>query len=139
MKKVLFIAPHRPNRNPSQRFRFEQYFKYLEENGYSCELSYLISEKDDKVFYSKGKYLGKLFIFLKSLFIRFKNIRKQNSYSIIFIQREALMVGISFFEKMFSKSKAKVIFDFDDAIWIEQNSDFTSNKNLRWLKRPSKT
>ena len=29
MKKVLFIAMHRPDRSPSQRYRFEQYFDYL--------------------------------------------------------------------------------------------------------------
>ena len=50
MKKVLFIGMHRPNRSPSQRYRFEQYFSYLKENGIQCDLSYLISEQGQKQF-----------------------------------------------------------------------------------------
>jgi hypothetical protein len=29
-KRILFVAMHYPNRAPGQRFRFEQYFSYLE-------------------------------------------------------------------------------------------------------------
>ena len=54
MKKILFLANHRSDRAPGQRFRFEQYLDFLNENGYECELSPLLSEKDDKIFYSKG-------------------------------------------------------------------------------------
>ena len=32
MAKILFIAAHRPDRSPSQRYRFEQYFNFLQEN-----------------------------------------------------------------------------------------------------------
>ena len=47
MPRVLFIASHRLNRSPSQRYRFEQYFNFLKKNGFHCELSYIISKKDD--------------------------------------------------------------------------------------------
>ena len=50
MPKILFVAAHRPGRSPSQRFRFEQYLPFLKENGYEYDFSYLISEKDDKIF-----------------------------------------------------------------------------------------
>ena len=35
MKKILFIASHRFDRAPGQRFRFEQYFQFLKSKGYS--------------------------------------------------------------------------------------------------------
>ena len=44
-KKILFPAIHRPDRSPSQRYRFEQYIPYLEENGFEVTYSYFISEK----------------------------------------------------------------------------------------------
>ena len=66
MKKVLFIASHRKDRAPGQRFRFEQYFDFLEANGYQCHLSYIINENDDKVLYSPGRYLHKIFIAAKA-------------------------------------------------------------------------
>ncbi len=139
MKKILFIAAHRPDRSPSQRFRFEQYFKFLAKNNYEYDFSYLIDEKSDKVFYSKGNYVGKFVIFVKSFFKRLGDVYKAYSADIIFIQREAFMTGSIFFEKRFAKTKAKVIFDFDDSIWKQQETETTANKALLWLKRPSKT
>lgn len=137
MPKILFIAAHRPDRSPSQRFRFEQYFDYLRDNGWECHLSYLLSEKDDKIFYSSGKFFQKLMIFCKSVIKRGRNLASKNKYDIIFIQREAFMTGSVFFERRFSKGRAKIIFDFDDAIWKMDISE--ANKKLGFLKNPSKT
>ncbi len=136
-KKVLFIVNHRKERSPGQRFRFEQYIPFLEANGYECHFSILLNEKDDRKFYSKGNYFGKALIFLKSLMIRTGNWLKMNDYDIIFVFREALMTGSIFFEKRFSKSRAKIVFDFDDAIWLQTVSE--SNKKLAFLKNASKT
>lgn len=137
MKKVLFIAAHRPDRSPSQRFRFEQYFNYLEKNGYQCDFSWLISEKDDRVFYNPGNTGTKFYIFLKSVVIRLQDVIKASSYDIIFIQREAFMTGTTVFEKLLARSTAKLIFDFDDAIWHQDVSE--ANKKFAWLKKPEKT
>lgn len=136
-KRILFIAAHRKDRSPSQRFRFEQYFSFLEKNGFKCELSYLISKKDDANFYQPGKYLAKIKILLKSIFKRSKNILQTSHFDLIFIQREAFMTGTIFFERMLSRSKAKLIFDFDDSIWLHDASPV--NQKLAWLKDPSKT
>src|ERR1700761_5181844 len=124
MKKVLFIATHRPDRAPSQRFRFEQYLTYLHQNNFDCKFSYLFDEKDDKIFYSKGKAFLKVLILLKSVWIRVKNTFAANQFDIIFIQREALVFGPPLFEWLLSKSKAKIIFDFDDSIWLSNVSQF---------------
>jgi hypothetical protein len=122
MSKVLFIAAHRLDRNPSQRYRFEQYLSFFKTNGFSCELSFLIDEKADKIFYKPGNLLKKARIVWKGILIKFKDVRRANDFDIIFIHREAFMLGSTFFEKRFSRSKAKVIFDFDDAIWMLDTS-----------------
>jgi glycosyltransferase involved in cell wall biosynthesis len=137
MPKILFVAAHRPNRSPSQRYRFEQYFEYLEQNGFQCELSWLISEKDDSRFYRPGNWHNKLNIFLKSLVKRMGDVMKSGEYDIVFVQREAFMTGSVFFEKRFSKSSAWLVYDFDDAIWHLDVSD--ANRMLGWLKKPGKT
>jgi glycosyltransferase involved in cell wall biosynthesis len=136
-KKVLIVSAHRPNRSPSQRFRYEQYIPFLEESGYAFTYSFLISEKDDLFFYKHGFYFEKAGVLLKSLFIRCKDVFRANSFDIIFIQREALMLGTSFFERLLSKKRAKIIFDFDDAIWFPNIEG--GNKALSFLKKPGKT
>ncbi len=137
MPKILFLTVHRPDRSPSQRFRFEQYIPFLRQNGFECTHSFLLGEKDDKVFYSKGKILGKLGIVRKSFFRLWKLSSHADDYDFIFIQRETFMLGTSFFERRFAKSKAKVIFDFDDSIWLLDVSN--ANKAFAWLKNPEKT
>ena len=139
MPKVLYIAPHRRNRSPSQRFRFEQYMDYLKEHGFDYHFSYLISESDDRIFYQPGNFINKARIFIKSAYKRWKDVIDENirHYDIVFIQREAFMTGSSFFERRFKKSKAKIIFDFDDAIWHMDVSQ--GNRRFSWLKNPGKT
>lgn len=137
MPRVLFIASHRINRSPSQRYRFEQYFSFLENNGFQCELSYIISEKDDAYFYSGGHFILKLWIFFKAFYIRIKDRLRYKDYDIVFVQREAIMVGTIYFERGIRKTKAKYIFDFDDSIWLMDTSE--GNKKFEWLKDPEKT
>ena len=136
LKKILFITSHRPNRAPGQRFRFEQFYEYLEKNGFQCVHSNIISDKDDVYLYTKGKYLQKFFILAKAILKRLKDVSRANDFDIIFIHRDALLLGSTYFEKRFRKSKAKLVYDFDDSIWLGDTSD--ANKKLRWLKYPGK-
>jgi len=135
-KRLLYIAPHRPGRSPGQRFRFEQFMEYLEQQGFEITYSYVLNQWDDRIFYQKGYYLLKLFIGLKGLVIRTRDWFRANEYDVILVYREAHFIGSNFFEKRFAKSKAKLVFDFDDAIWLNDTSQ--GNSNLQWLKNPEK-
>jgi len=136
MKKVLILCLHRPDRSPSQRFRFEQYIPYLQQHGYEFDFPYLLDAKDDKTFYGNGSYFSKASIVLKSIWKRWKEVRKASRYDLVFVQREAFMLGTAYFEKAIAK-KAPMIFDFDDAIWMHEVSE--ANKRLAFLKDASKT
>ncbi len=135
--RILFIGPHRPNRSPSQRFRMEQYFPYLTQQGFTCDYSWFIDEKDDEIMYSTGNRSAKFFLFVKAIGIRLRDVLRANKYDLIFVQREAFMTGSVFFEKQFARSCQKLIYDIDDAIWFHDTSE--GNNSLGWLKRPAKT
>ncbi|MBL7952474.1 MAG: glycosyltransferase family 4 protein [Flavobacteriales bacterium] len=137
MPKVLFIASHRPGRSPNQRFRFEQYIPHLERNGFACTISHLVDEEDDKYFYRPGNFLKKLRFVRRSIARRRADVARMNDFDIIFVCREALMTRSTHFERAFKRSKAKVIFDFDDSIWLQNVSD--ANRMWAWVKDASKT
>ncbi len=138
LKRILFIAAHRKDRAPNQRFRFEQYFQYLSEHKYECILSPLIKdEEEDKLFYSPGNYLRKIPLGIKFAFRRMKDVWRANQFDVIIIAREAFILGIPIFENLLAWRNPNVIFDFDDAIWIDVIS--TNNKAFSWLKDGSKT
>jgi len=134
-RKIYFLTVHRRDRSPSQRFRFEQYTEFFNRNGFECIHSYLINESDDKIFYSRGKLFGKFRILLKSITKRLIEILLIGRKDLVFVQRESIMIGTSFFEKILSK-KARLIYDFDDSIWIKNISK--SNERFGWLKSPDK-
>jgi glycosyltransferase involved in cell wall biosynthesis len=136
LPSILIIADHRLNRSPSQRYRFEQYLVFFKANGFDWELSEIITEKDDAIFYGSGNIITKAWILFKSLFIRLNDLRRAKKFDIVFIQREALLLGSSYFEKQFYK-RSKVIFDFDDSIWLLDTSP--ENKKFEFLKNPDKT
>jgi glycosyltransferase involved in cell wall biosynthesis len=136
MTKVLILCDHRPRRSPSQRYRFEQYLPYLESKGYDFTWSYLLNAEDDKTFYSQGNSFQKAMILCKTIRIRQKDVARFKKFDIIFTQREASFIGTSYFEKKAFQSGAKVIFDFDDSIWLEDTSP--GNKKWAWIKKPAK-
>jgi glycosyltransferase involved in cell wall biosynthesis len=134
---ILFLGLHRPGRSPSQRYRIEQFLPAIEEMGLRYDYRFLLDEQMDKVFYSPGAYFGKALIVLKSLFSLVKwTFIDAKKYRYIFVQREAWMLGTAFFEKQMAK-RAKLIFDFDDSIWLPNVS--AANQKLAFLKNPSKT
>lgn len=137
-KRILFIVQHRWDRSPGQRYRCEQYIPYLQQAGFECVYSpILATEQEDKDFYSPGNYIRKFILFLLGAYRRLKDVIRAGQFPVIYIYREAFMTGTTVFEKLLKRSGAKVVYDFDDAIW---NHDVSrANKTLGWLKRPEKT
>jgi len=61
---------------------------------------------------------------------------RASRYDIVFVQREAFMLGTTFFEKHFAK-KTRLIFDFDDSIWLQNVSN--ANRMFSFFKNADKT
>jgi len=137
MKTLLAIVQHRKGRSPGQRFRIEHFIPYLESRGYSIVFSNYLTEADDRIFYSSGRYFQKMKIALKCFIHRWRDLKTARNCDIVFVYREAHMLGTTFFERRFSKLPARLVFDFDDSIWLNDTSD--GNKKLAWMKRTGKT
>lgn len=136
LKRVLFIAHHRLDRSPGQRYRFEQYFSWLEENGIQCELSNLLDEEDDRNLYMPRNYWNKFKIAVNSWKKRRADLKRIQDYDLVVIYREARITrGISF-EKKVAKKGIPMLFDYDDAIWVKDMS--AGNKWLSFLKSSNK-
>lgn len=138
-RKILILCQQEKGITPGQRFRIEQYLSFLEENNYEIEFSSLMKHSDNKYLYSAGFFIRKFIILVKSIFIRIYDLIrvKSNEFDAVFIYRDALMIGSVFFERQISKTSVPIIYDFDDAIWLNDVSD--GNRKLAWLKNPDKT
>jgi hypothetical protein len=88
LKKILFLAHHRIDRSPGQRYRFEQFFDYLEINGIQCYLANIINEKDEIALYHSKNILKKVKVGVNSFFRRWKHIKDIESFDLVVIYRE---------------------------------------------------
>lgn len=123
-KKILFLLPYPLHKAPSQRFRVENLLYLLDEAGYEYQLAPFLTESDWAILYRPGGHIRKAFGILRGFFKRFVLIfTGVFSYDYIFIHREGSPVGPPIFEFWLAKIwRKKIIFDFDDAIWIPNTS-----------------
>jgi len=135
--KILFIVPYPLLSAPSQRFRFEQYFEAMKKEGIQYEVQSFIDEGTWNILYKKGFVFRKVYGIIKGFARRKLLFFKLYKYNWIFIHREAAPIGPPIFEWIIAKVfRKKIIYDFDDAIWLENVSE--SNKLISKLKWYSK-
>jgi glycosyltransferase involved in cell wall biosynthesis len=130
---LLFLVPYPLGVAPSQRFRFEQYFSALEKNNISFVIVPFLDDKVWDILYQKRNFVHKIFAVLKGFIKRYLLLFSLGKYDYVFIHREAAPVGPPILEWLIAKVfRKKIIFDFDDAIWIPNTSE--SNKFFSFLK-----
>lgn len=129
--KILFLTPY-PKEGPSSRYRVEQFIPYLQKKGCCCRVRPFISSSCYKVIYKKGYLCRKLsYLFLGSIkrFIDFFLALKSD---VIFIHLEAYPFGPPLFEYALSIFKKKIIYDLDDAIYLQKTNIFIKLLKCSW-------
>ena len=87
-----------------------------------------------EILYGSSSAFAKMWIVVKGFLKRmFQTLFVVPFYDFVFIQREASPLGPPFFEWIVAKVwRKRLVFDFDDAIWIPNNS--LDNRLISWLK-----
>jgi glycosyltransferase involved in cell wall biosynthesis len=117
--KILFLVPYPLNEAPSQRFRFEQYFNDLKDEGHSIRVQSFLGSQNWREFFKMGRPALKVFLLLKGFLKRLWILFFIANYDFIFIHREITPLGPPVFEWIIGKVfRKKMIYDFDDAIWL---------------------
>jgi glycosyltransferase involved in cell wall biosynthesis len=134
--KIIFLVPY-PKEGQSNRFRVEQYLPYLETAGIDYSLRPLISSEFYRILYHPGRFLRKVYYFIKGSLRRIIDLFSIYKYDLVFVHREAFPFGPPFFEilsaKLFNKP---LVYDFDDAIFLGERSQ--TNRTVYFLKNPAK-
>ncbi|MCS6935118.1 MAG: glycosyltransferase family 4 protein [Chitinophagales bacterium] len=137
--RILFLTPYPRDSAPSQRFRFEHYYPYLERKNIVYHIEPFLDQRAWDVLYQKGKWLQKGLAILRGFLRRAMCLFRLHHYDYVFIHREASPLGPPVFEWLIAKAfKKKYIYDFDDAIWLPNASDanrFISS--LKWYHKTS--
>lgn len=121
MTKVIVLAIHRPNRAPNEKYRwmqFEPYFKkYL-----TIQYLYLVNEQDDKILFHSNNTILKFFVYIKTFFKRLFQILYLNKSDVVIVYRELHWFHCPILLGLLRRKTQKLIFDFDDAIFLPSNN-----------------
>ncbi|MEK6782631.1 MAG: glycosyltransferase family 4 protein [Bacteroidota bacterium] len=135
--KILFLFPYPLNESPSQRFRFEQYLNLLQDSGFNISCQSFWDIRTWTILYKPGHQLQKLVGFIKGLISRLTTLFQLSKIDFVFVHRECFPIGPPIIEWIIVKIlKKKIIYDFDDAIWLPNTS--AENKIVAYLKWHSK-
>jgi glycosyltransferase involved in cell wall biosynthesis len=136
-KKIYFLVPYPHGAAPSQRFRFEQYYDILTQQGFEFRISSFLDMSAWDVLYKPGHFLLKTIKILSGFGRRVADLFRMTGFDFVFIHREAAPIGPPVLEWVIAKIlRKKIVYDFDDAIWLPNTS--ANNKIAAGLKWHSK-
>jgi glycosyltransferase involved in cell wall biosynthesis len=135
--RLLAIVPSVYDTSPGQRFRIEQWEPLLRQLG--VEITYAPFESQDlhEVLYQPGRMGRKLGLVAGGFARRLSLTKSAKQYDVVYIFREAALLGPPIIERLLKRSGVPIIFDFDDAVFVSYRSP--SNGYLSYLKFAAKT
>lgn len=134
--KVLILCPYPLGISPGQRFRFEQYLNILREHGVVIDVRSFLDMDTMRILYKPGHMVKKVWGVVSGFMRRLRILPRVFGYDCIFIYREATPLGPPFIEAILFLLGRRVIFDFDDAIFISKTSKV--NRIVAFIKWSSK-
>lgn len=135
--KVLAVVPSLYDTSPGQRFRLEQWEPLLTEWGVNISYSPFETPELREILYKPGGPTKKIGAVIRGLQRRSEELRSVKDFDLVYVFREAALLGPAWFERKIAASGVPMIFDFDDAVFVAYKSP--SNGYLSYLKFPRKT
>src|SRR5581483_7404017 len=120
--KVLALAPY-PEEAASTRFRIAQFIPLLDDLGISCELKPFISAALFKQLYHRGRLSRNAAGIVRAAAARCFDLMAARDWDVIFVQREAALVGPPLIERALTGwFKKPLVLDLDDPLWVRYTS-----------------
>jgi glycosyltransferase involved in cell wall biosynthesis len=135
--RVLALMPGLYDTSPGQRYRLEQWGPLLRERGVDITYAPFEDHELHSIVYKPGQMSKKLQLVMRNLARRLSTVSEARNYDLVYILREAALLGPPIFERLIHRQRIPFVFDFDDAIFVSYRSP--SNGYLSYLKFASKT
>lgn len=136
MKRILVISPAPEGVYPSQRLKYEQYFKHWEDNGYSIKVAPFMSMKLWNILYKEGYYLLKVILTIGGYFRRIADLFRAPFYDLVYVHLWGTPFGSSLYERLLKLANPNMVYDIDDAVFKGHKSK--SNWFIGWMKGKKK-
>jgi glycosyltransferase involved in cell wall biosynthesis len=135
--RVLAVVPSLYDTSPGQRFRIEQWEPILAKSGVEITYSPFETNELKSILHHPGHILAKVKAVTQEMNRRRSELGAIDNFDLVYLFRDAALMGPPWFERKIARSGVPIVFDFDDAIFVSYKSP--SNGYLSYLKFPSKT
>jgi glycosyltransferase involved in cell wall biosynthesis len=133
--RVLALVPYPTGHVPGQRYRIEQWAPLLRAEAVHVTFSPFLSARAMDVLYQPGHLVTKVRESARGYVGRVVEAIRSTGADLIFIYREASLLGPAWIERLHAQ-RLPLVFDFDDAIYLRDASP--ANAWSRLLKLPGK-
>jgi glycosyltransferase involved in cell wall biosynthesis len=115
----------------------EQWARLLIRNGLKFDFEPFEDEELHRIIHRPGLWSRKATLAVRAFGRRFRLLHRLRNYDLIYLFREAAVVGPALVERLMARQRIPIIYDFDDAIWTPYVSP--ANSYLSYLKFFGKT
>lgn len=135
--KIAALVPYHTGFCAGQRFRIELWAKHLSRRGIQVEYFPFASPSLTKVLYLSGQKLEKAWSILQCYGDQLRRVVAASRPDVVYIYREAALIGPAFIESLTRRWKVPIIYDIDEPLFVPYVSPRNGRFNL--LKFISKT
>lgn len=136
LKKILVVCPYPKDVAPSQRLKFEQYYQWFEQNGYSITIKPFIDETFWPIVHKPGNTAKKAFKSLQGYWRRFLLLFSIRQYDLVYIHLWVTPFGPPIFERLYSALSKKMVYDIDDLVYVKYNKVPWYIRTFKGLRKP---
>lgn len=135
--RVAALVPYHEDYCAGQRFRVETWARHLESRGISFSFLPFSNPELTALLYERGHVLSKARSLVKCCIQQAARVLRQSRPDVVYIYREAALIGPAIIERMTRRWGAPIVYDLDEPLFETYISP--SNGRLSVLKFPSKT
>lgn len=123
-RKILVLSPAPVNVCPSQRLKYEQYFDYLNKNGYKFTVSPFYTPRAWNIIHRRGYLIEKALWVVYGYLKRSFDLLRMPFYGGLYIHLWVTPLGFPIFEFLTNVLNRKSIYDIDDMIFLKEENKF---------------
>lgn len=135
--RVAVWTPETKDVTPGQRFRIEQWERFLHREGFDLTYFPFLDASTAALLKRGGHELTKAVRVTGCLLRRLRLATTTTGFDLVYVFRETALLGPAVAERVLLRRGLPFVFDFDDSVWIRYRS--LANVFWSYLRCPGKT
>lgn len=122
MRRIAALVPNVLGVSPGQRVRIESWAPYLRDAGWEVDFYPFEDDRLHEILYESGRSFEKASRLLSCYIRQLRRVMRGLPCEVLFLSREASLIGPAILERLAMRSGTPVIYDLDDPVFVPYRS-----------------